>query len=85
MRVTVDLLAFPALFAAGLDKTAGFLQHQFPMIRAATAEYMYLVMQSKDLGKETDAAEEVLLETEWSIIPESELADVAKQLVELLS
>jgi hypothetical protein len=34
-------------------------------IRAATAEYMYLVMQSKELGKETDAAEEVLLETEW--------------------
>jgi len=26
---------------------------------------MYLVMQSRDLGKETDAAEEVLLETEW--------------------
>jgi len=34
-------------------------------IRAATAEYMYLVMQSKELGRETDAAEEVLLETEW--------------------
>ena len=34
-------------------------------IRAATAEYMYLVMQSKELGKETDAAEDVLLETEW--------------------
>jgi len=63
---------------------------------------MYLVMQSKELGKETDAAEDVLLETEWrvhpphtsegnvlislrSIIPESELVDVTKKIVELLS
>jgi len=31
---TVDLLAFPALFAAGLYKAAEFLRHQFPMVRA---------------------------------------------------
>lgn len=37
-------------------------------VRTATAEYLYLVMQSKDLGKETDAAEEVLLETEWWVL-----------------
>jgi len=30
---TVDLLAFPALFATGLDKAAEFLRHQFPMVR----------------------------------------------------
>jgi len=33
MFSTVDLLAFPALFAAGLDKAAEFLRHQFPMVR----------------------------------------------------
>ena len=81
----VDLLAFQALFVAGLEKAADFLVHPFPVvrtsgitncvevltveqIRAATAEYMYLVMQSKDLGKQTDAAEEVLLETEWWVL-----------------
>lgn len=30
---TVDLLAFPALFVAGLEKAAEFLLHQFPMVR----------------------------------------------------
>jgi len=30
---TVNLLAFPALFATGLEKVAGFLRHQFPMVR----------------------------------------------------
>lgn len=37
-------------------------------IRTATAEYMYLVVQSKDLGRETAEAEEVLLETEWQVL-----------------
>jgi len=30
---TVNLLAFQALFATGLEKVAGFLRHQFPMVR----------------------------------------------------
>ena len=30
---TVDLLAFPALFTAGLEKATEFLRHQFPMVR----------------------------------------------------
>lgn len=34
-------------------------------IRADTAEYLYLVLQSKDLGRDTDEVENVLLETEW--------------------
>ena len=29
---TVDLLAFPAHFAAALDKAEEFLRHQFPMV-----------------------------------------------------
>ncbi|KAF9779616.1 TBCD protein [Thelephora terrestris] len=85
MKVAVDLLAFPALFAVGLEKSVEFLLHQFPTIRTATAEHLYLVMQSKDLGRETDGAEDVLLETEWSVIPENELVDVTKKLLELLS
>jgi hypothetical protein len=34
-------------------------------IRADTAEYLYLMLQSKDIGKETDEVENLLLEIEW--------------------
>ena len=36
-------------------------------MRADTAEYLYLVLSSKDTGLETEEAEEVLLETEWLV------------------
>ena len=34
-------------------------------MRADTAEYLYLVLSSKDTGLETDEVEQILLETEW--------------------
>lgn len=34
-------------------------------VRADTAEYLYLVLSSKDTGMETEDVEEILLETEW--------------------
>ena len=34
-------------------------------IRADTAEVLYLVLQTKDIGRDTDEVEEILLETEW--------------------
>jgi len=34
-------------------------------VRTETAEHLYLVMQAKDLGLETDEAEEILLDTDW--------------------
>lgn len=37
-------------------------------IRADTAEHLYLVLQSKDLGYDTDEVENILLETEWSVL-----------------
>ena len=37
----------------------------FAKIRADTAEYLYLVLQTKEIPCETDEIEEVLLETEW--------------------
>jgi len=36
-------------------------------IRAETARYLYLVLQSRDIGKDTDDVEELLLETEWFV------------------
>lgn len=37
-------------------------------VRAETAEYFYFVLQEKDIGRETEPIEEVLLETEWYAI-----------------
>ncbi len=34
-------------------------------VRADTAEYLYLVLFSKETGLETDDVEDILLETEW--------------------
>jgi hypothetical protein len=34
-------------------------------IRSGASEYLYLVLQGTDIGRETDEVEEVLLETEW--------------------
>jgi hypothetical protein len=36
-------------------------------IRAETARYLYLFLQSRDIGKDTDDVEELLLETEWFV------------------
>jgi len=36
-------------------------------IRADTAEYLYVLLQSTDLGFETDEIEEILLDTEWYV------------------
>lgn len=36
-------------------------------IRTNTAEYLYLILQSKDVGGDTDEAEGVILETEWLV------------------
>jgi hypothetical protein len=38
---------------------------KFPQVRAETARYLYLFLQSRDIGKDTDDVEELLLETEW--------------------
>ena len=36
-------------------------------IRAETARYLYLFLQSRDIGRDTDDVEELLLETEWFV------------------
>ena len=36
-------------------------------MRSDTAEYLYVVLQGVDLGFETDAVEDILLETEWYV------------------
>lgn len=36
-------------------------------VRSDTAEYLYVFLQSADFGFETEAVEEILLETEWYV------------------
>ena len=36
-------------------------------VRSDTAEYFYVFLQSADIGFETDAIEDILLETEWYV------------------
>jgi hypothetical protein len=37
-------------------------------IRANTAEYLYVLLQSKDIGLESDEIDEILLDTEWYVV-----------------
>ncbi|KAF7314250.1 TFCD-C domain-containing protein [Mycena kentingensis (nom. inval.)] len=66
MKIVANMLRIPALFAQAVDGLSHFLGHQFPHVRTITSEYLYLVLQSIDLGRDTDEVEEILLETEWS-------------------
>ncbi|KAF8895385.1 ARM repeat-containing protein [Infundibulicybe gibba] len=65
MCIVVHLLSFKALFPAAVAALGDFLGHTFPSVRVDTAEFLYLFLQSVDLGEDTDEIEEILLETEW--------------------
>ncbi|KAF9468537.1 tubulin folding cofactor D C terminal-domain-containing protein [Collybia nuda] len=65
-KLKINLLRFEALFSLCSANLIDFLGHEFPSVRRDTAEHMYLVLQSVDLGRDTDDIENILLETEWS-------------------
>ncbi|KAH9997907.1 TBCD protein [Russula vinacea] len=65
MKTVVNLLVLPQLLDSCIPRLVDFLTHEYPTIRAETARYLYLFLQSRDIGKDTDDAEELLLETEW--------------------
>jgi hypothetical protein len=83
MRAVVNLLALPQLSDSCIPRLADFLAHQYPTIRAETARYLYLFLQSRDIGKDTDDVEELLLETEW-FSSESDVREKAKIVVDKL-
>ncbi|KAI1789614.1 ARM repeat-containing protein [Ganoderma leucocontextum] len=82
MRCLVNLLLISELQQECISQLSTYLGHQYPRVRADTAEYLYLVLSSKDTGLETDDVEEILLETEWSSKVSTEEAG---RCVELLS
>jgi len=85
MKIVINLLPVRSLRERCVSQLPEFLAHQFPKVRGDTAEYLYLVLQSKDLGIETDEAEEVLLETEWLNEDHGAAQEAAQRCVELLS
>ncbi|KAJ7095891.1 TBCD protein [Mycena belliarum] len=68
MKIVVNMLAFSTLFERCVASLPHFLAHEYPSIRSDSSEYLYLVLQGADLGRETDEVEELLLETEWSAL-----------------
>ncbi|KAI6039323.1 armadillo-type protein [Pisolithus marmoratus] len=66
MKIVVNLFTFPSVAKTCLSKIADFLVHPYPRVRSGTAEYLYLVLQSRVLSWEpNDKVEELLLETGW--------------------
>ncbi|TFK86795.1 ARM repeat-containing protein [Polyporus arcularius HHB13444] len=85
MRCLVNLLALPDFQKDCIESLTTYLTHQYPRVRADTAEYLYVVLSSKDTGLETDEVEEILLETEWSSGDVAMVQKAAGRCIELLS
>ncbi|KAF8513769.1 TBCD protein [Gautieria morchelliformis] len=66
MKIVHGMLSVPCMLPKARSFLRVFLLHAIPKVRTETAEHLYLVMQAKDLGVETDEAEELLLDTDWS-------------------
>ncbi|KAI0761942.1 TBCD protein [Trametes elegans] len=84
MRCLVNLLPMAELQRECIAQLSQYLTHQYPRVRADTAEYLYLVLSSKETGIDTDAVEEILLETEWSSGNIEAVQDAASRCIELL-
>ncbi|KAH9049928.1 TBCD protein [Lactarius hengduanensis] len=61
----VNLLVIHQVSESCVPRLLDFLAHEYPTIRGETAKYLYLFLQSRDIGGDTDEVEELLLETEW--------------------
>lgn len=86
MKIVVNLFTFPSVAKTCLSKITDFLVHPYPRVRSGTAEYLYLVLQSRDLGWEPDdKVEELLLETGWSSTDVEEVKEAAQALVKELA
>lgn len=82
MKILVNLLVFPQVSESCVPRLLDFLTHQFPTIRAETAKYLYLFLQTRDIGGDTGEVEELLLETEW--FSTTDIQEKATTLVDML-
>ncbi|CAG7853286.1 Tubulin-specific chaperone D AltName: Full=Beta-tubulin cofactor D; Short=tfcD; AltName: Full=SSD-1; AltName: Full=Tubulin-folding cofactor D [Serendipita indica DSM 11827] len=65
MRIVVQLLAVSEVFEIARSCIRFFLTHVYPKVREESGEYLYMVIQSQDVPG-GDAAEPILLETDWA-------------------
>jgi len=85
MKIVINLWTLPSVAKACLSTIAEFLEHPYPRVRSSTAEQLYIVLQSKDLGWEPDErVEEMLVETEWSSEDVDKVKDMARGVVDAL-
>ncbi|KAJ3775517.1 TBCD protein [Lentinula raphanica] len=66
MKIVVQFLSFERMYQSCVKALPSFLSHQYPSVRGETAEFLYISLQSMDLHRDTEEAENILLETEWS-------------------
>ncbi|GAW05740.1 TBCD protein [Lentinula edodes] len=65
------------LYKSCVETLPSFLSHQYPSVRSETAEFLYISLQSMDFVGDTEEAENLLLETEWSSINIGEVTEAA--------
>ncbi|PPQ80979.1 hypothetical protein CVT25_015132 [Psilocybe cyanescens] len=96
MKIFVNVLSFEEIRSEKLSLLSDFLTHPFPKaclfivagagaVRSDTAEYLYILLQSADLGLETDAIEDILLETEWATGDRQVATEAAKEVIQLFT
>ncbi|KAI9443203.1 TBCD protein [Lactarius indigo] len=83
MKTLVNLLVIPQVSESCVPRLLDFFTHEYPTIRAEAAKYLYLFLQSRDIGGDTDEVEELLLETEW-FSNQLEIQERATTLVDML-
>ncbi|KAG9121768.1 hypothetical protein FRC07_002140, partial [Ceratobasidium sp. 392] len=83
MKVVVDFIALKPVAETARGYVETFLGHRFPKVSADTAEALYLLTQTQDVG-ESEELEELLLETPWITLDDKNRKLRAKQVVVLL-
>jgi len=84
MKILVSLLSISTLRTETANYLAIFLGHRFPTVRAATAESIYLALQTEDILSENDSAEDLLLETTWSSKSSTDYAEAIHSIIQSL-
>ncbi|KAG9100619.1 hypothetical protein FRC06_003912 [Ceratobasidium sp. 370] len=83
MKVVVDFIALKPVAKVACGYVEAFLGHRFPKVSADTAEALYLLTQTQDVG-ESEELEELLLETPWITLDDETRKLKAKQVTTLL-
>ncbi|KAG8679095.1 hypothetical protein FRC08_017226, partial [Ceratobasidium sp. 394] len=83
MKVVVDFIALKPVAKVACGYAEVFLAHRFPKVSADTAEALYLLTQTQDVG-ESEELEGLLLETPWITLDDETRKLKAKQVTALL-